>query len=95
MRNTFDRINQHARWVVALVIVATLGLGVVGPMVANTDEPNFDPSGELFDIAAQADATLQSNSTLGSDVFLVEALEGSDDVLTAGALREWKASTLR
>lgn len=91
MRNTFDRINQHARWVVALVIVATLGLGVVGPMVANTDEPNFDPSGELFDIAAQADATLQSNSTLGSDVFLVEALEGSDDVLTAGALREWKA----
>lgn len=87
----FNWINRNARWVVAAVVLVALGLGVVGPMVADTSDPDFDPSGPVFEITARADSTLVSKSTTGSDVFLVEAPDGSSDVLTADALREWKA----
>jgi hypothetical protein len=29
-------------------LLVAIGLGITGPMVANTEEPNFDPGGEIF-----------------------------------------------
>ena len=47
----FGWINRHARLVLVGVLLSVLTLGVVGPIVADTDEPNFDPAGEIFDVA--------------------------------------------
>ena len=91
MHTVFERINRNARWVVAALVVAALGLGVIGPMVADTSDPDFDPSGPVFEITERADSTLVSESTVGSSAFLVEAPDGTSDILTAAALREWKA----
>ncbi len=90
MHTLFERINRHARWVVAALVVVALGLGVVGPIVADTSDPDFDPSGPVFEVTERAESTLVSESTIGSSVFLVEAPDGTGDILTAAALREWK-----
>ncbi len=53
----FDWVNRHARLVVVVVVVAALGLGVVAPIVADTNDPSFDPTGEVFDVYARAAPT--------------------------------------
>ncbi|MEN8041814.1 MAG: hypothetical protein ABFR95_09960, partial [Actinomycetota bacterium] len=44
----YDWIGNHARAVAMAVLIIAIGLGVVGPMIANTEEPSFDPEGEIF-----------------------------------------------
>jgi hypothetical protein len=44
----YDWIGRHVRWMSAGVLFVALGLGVVGPMIANTEEPSFNPDSELF-----------------------------------------------
>lgn len=90
----FDFISRRIAVVAIVALVVTIGLGVVGPMVASTDEPSFDPAGEVYDTLAEADRTLRSSSTVESASFLVEAAEG-DNVLTAAAMREWHAASER
>ena len=68
----FGWINRHARLVLVGVLLSVLTLGVVGPIVADTDEPNFDPAGEIFDVANEASNTLRSDSTIVGSSFLVE-----------------------
>jgi hypothetical protein len=41
-------IGSHARVVAVGALLVAIGLGIIGPMVANTEEPNFDPGGEIF-----------------------------------------------
>lgn len=84
----FDWINRHARLVIVAVLLGALTLGIVGSTITNTDEPNFDPSGEIFDVAERANELLGSESTIQGASFLVEAAEGGD-VLTAASLTEW------
>ena len=84
----FDWINRHARLVIVAVLLGALTLGFVGSTLANTDEPNFDPSGEIFDVAERADGLLGSESSIRGAAFLVESADGGD-VLTAVALAEW------
>jgi predicted RND superfamily exporter protein len=91
----YDWIGSHVALVAAVTLLVVIGLGVVGPMVANTDEPQFDPDGEVFDTLAYVDATLQGESSIESAVFLVEAPNGGDNVLTADALTEWKLASDR
>ncbi len=91
---TFDWIGRNARLVVVVVLATVLGLGVAGPLVANTDDPDFDPAGEVFDVAERAESTLQSESTVDQATFLVEAGDGGD-VLTADVFREWLAASDR
>jgi hypothetical protein len=44
----YDLIGSHARVVAVGALLVAIGLGIIGPMVANTEEPNFDPGGEIF-----------------------------------------------
>ena len=90
----FGWINRHARLVVVGVLLAALTLGFVGSSIGNTDEPNVDPEGTIFEIAQRADNTLQSNSTIGGATFLIEAPDGGD-VLSAAALSEWFDASVR
>ena len=85
----FEWVNRHAALVITAVVLAALTLGVAAPIVANSDDPNFDPAGEVFDLYARAGDTLNSESTIASATFIVEAADGGD-VLTADAFREWR-----
>ncbi len=90
----FDWVNRHARIVLVAALLGALTLGVVGPMIADTDEPSFDPSGEVFDTYAAASETLKSESTIAGEAFLIESADGGD-VLTAAALSEWLEASQR
>jgi predicted RND superfamily exporter protein len=84
----YDWIGRHVRLVVGMALVLVLGLGVVGPIVADTGEPSFDPEGEIFEVAARMAVTLRGESTIESASFIVESTDGGN-VLTADALTEW------
>lgn len=88
-------IGNHAGVVVAGVLMVAMALGVVGPMVANTDEPNFDPKGELYATYEEAGITLRSTSPVSAASWLIEADPRGANVLTADSLGEWKALTDR
>jgi predicted RND superfamily exporter protein len=90
----FEWVSRHAGIVLAVALVSVLALGVAGPLVADQSEPNFDPPGEIFEVAERADASLQSDSTIRQATFLVEAADGRD-VLTAAALTEWLTASER
>jgi predicted RND superfamily exporter protein len=90
----YDWAGRHIRVLAAALVLVVIGLGVAGPLVADTDEPNFDPNGEMFEVAERADATLQSDSTISRATFITEAA-GGGDVLTADAFREWYAAEQR
>ncbi len=90
----FEWVNRHARLVAAAVVLIALTLGWSASMVANTNDANFEPSGEVFDLYARANETLDSASTIASATFIVEATDGGD-VLTGDAFREWQQATDR
>jgi len=90
----FEWVGRHAGVVVAFTLLGVLTLGIAGPLLGDQSEPSFDPKGEIFDVAARADALLQSDSTIQQATFLVESSDGGD-VLTAPALNEWLAASHR
>lgn len=89
----FEWVGRHVRSVTALALVLAIGLAVAGSFVADTDDANFDPPGEVFDTAERVDATLQSDSTIWGASFLVEAPGGN--ALSPEAIREWHAAAER
>ena len=84
----YDWISSHIRLIAGGTLVLVIALGIGGPLVADMDEPNFDPKGEVFDVAERAALTLRGESSIETASFLVEAREGGN-VLTADALGEW------
>jgi hypothetical protein len=44
----YNWIGGHVRVVAVAALFVAIGLGVFGPMVANTEEANFDPDGDAF-----------------------------------------------
>ena len=90
----FQWISTNIRTVVIATVLAALALGALAPFVADTDEPSFDPRGEVFDIMTMADETLRSATSIATATFLVEASDGGD-VLTAAAFREWHQASQR
>ena len=55
----YDWIGRHARSVTALALLLAIGLAVGGSFVANTNDADFDPPGEVFETAERVDATLE------------------------------------
>ena len=90
----YDWVGRHTAIVVAAVLLVVIGLGVAGPILADTEDADFDPGGEIFDVAERADRLLSSDSTIRSATFIVEAAD-SGDVLTASAFREWSQASDR
>ncbi len=75
------------------VLLVAIGLGVVGPMIANTEEPNFDPDGEIFTTYADVDATLTGDSTIRTANWLIESNTEGGNVLDKDTLAEWRAAS--
>jgi hypothetical protein len=75
------------------MLLVAIGLGVAGPMIANTDEPNFDPDGEIFTALEDVNATLGSESTIRTATWLVESNDQGGNVLDQPTLSEWYISS--
>ena len=84
----FDWVGTHIRLVAIGALIVAVTLGVVGTLVANTDDANFDPAGPMFDTQAEVDQTLAGTSTIATATWIVEAVDGGN-VLSQPALAEW------
>ena len=45
----FGWINRHIGVLSLVLVLAAVGFAIVGSLVADTDEPNFSPAGEIYD----------------------------------------------
>jgi predicted RND superfamily exporter protein len=87
VRPIFSWINHHIGVLsIVLVVLAVVG-GVVGSLIADTDEPNFSPSGEIYETEARAEEVFESTSSIRDAAFIVDDANGQD-VLTQAALLE-------
>ena len=90
LSRTYGWIGRHIAAVATVMLIVAVALGIVGPTIANTDEPDLEPSGGVFDTYEYVDRTLSSTSTVAGAMWLVEAADRGADVLTRDALLEWK-----
>ncbi|MGI9529190.1 MAG: MMPL family transporter [Acidimicrobiia bacterium] len=90
LHRMYKWIGNHIALVAMAALVTAVTLGIVGPMIANTDEPKFEPSGGIFETYEYVDETLQSASTVAGEMWLVESADRGGNVLTRDALLEWK-----
>jgi predicted RND superfamily exporter protein len=88
VRPLFSWINGHILLLSIVLVVVGVALGVGGTLIADTDEPNFSPSGEIYDTEARAEEVFASASPIHTATFLVDEPTGQD-VLTQAALLEF------
>jgi predicted RND superfamily exporter protein len=88
VRPIFSWIDRHLVVLSIVLVVAAVAFGIVGTLIADTDEPNFSPSGEIYDTEARADEVFASSSPIRIATFLVDEPNGQD-VLTQKALLEF------
>ncbi len=91
----FDLVSRRIGIVTIGAMLLVVALGLVGPVIADTSEPNFDPAGQVFDTMERSDVALSGESTISSASFLVEATNDGSNVLTADVMREWHAASTR
>ncbi len=53
----FGWIGRHAGIVTVTLLLGVIGLGIAGPIVANTGDADFDPNTEIFAVADRAEGT--------------------------------------
>lgn len=87
----FEWVNRHVRWITIGIVILTV---VAVPFAASRsdDDPNFDPSGEIYDTLNLADERFVNSSTLAEASFIVEAHSGGD-ALTRDVLLEFKQNS--
>jgi uncharacterized protein len=87
----FYWISAHVKWVTVAVAVLTI---VAVPLAMNRseDDPNFDPTGEIYDTSERAESKFVNSSPLEPALFLVEAKDGGD-ALTREVLLEFKENS--
>ncbi len=92
----FSWINGHIGLISMVLVVVGVAIGIVGSMIADTDEPNFSPSGEIYDTQARAEEVFTSSSSIEGATFIVDDGDGQD-VLSHDALFEYltNSETLR
>jgi predicted RND superfamily exporter protein len=88
VRSIFGWIDSHIGLLSVVLIVAAVVFGIVGTLIADTDEPNFSPSGEIYDTEARAEDVFAASSPIRIAAFLVDEPNGQD-VLTQVALLEF------
>jgi len=93
LHRMYEWIGNHIALVAVAALVTAVTLGVVGPIIANTDEPKFEPSGGVFATYEYVDETLRSASTVATETWLVESADPGANVLTRDALLEWKTQS--
>lgn len=88
----FDWVNRRIVRITAVAMVVTLGLAFVADALGSTEEPDFDPSGAIYDTAERAQDVFTSTEGFQTSVFLVEG-PNDTDVLTRDAMLEWKTNS--
>lgn len=86
----FGWVGHHARLVSVGALLIALSLGVIGTMVANTNDADFEPDGAVFDTYYEAEDALAGTSTVATATWIVEAANRGDNVLMKDALAEWR-----
>ena len=85
----FEFVNRRIGLIASVVVVLALALAIVAPSIANDEAVNFDPTGEIYDIAERVEDVFTPESAVASALFLVEHPDGAD-VLTREHLLEFK-----
>ena len=88
VRTMFAWINRHIGVLSIVLVLAAVVFGIVGSVISDTDEPNFSPSGEIYDTEARAEEVFASSSPIRDAGFLADEPNGQD-VLTQVALLEF------
>ncbi|MGI9623968.1 MAG: efflux RND transporter permease subunit [Acidimicrobiales bacterium] len=92
-----QRTKAFFEWVNTKILWITIGIAVITlisvPLAANRseDDPNFDPSGEIYDTLDLTEARFQNSSPLADAVFIVEGR--GTDALTQEVLYEVKVNS--
>ena len=73
----FEWVNGHARWVTIGIAIVTL-LAAFVATGRSEDEPNFDPTGEIYDTFDLVDERFVNASPITGVIFVVEARKGGD-----------------
>ncbi|MDH3731588.1 MAG: hypothetical protein OES13_10795, partial [Acidimicrobiia bacterium] len=87
----FGWVSAHVRWITVGIVVVTL----VAAFIAtgrSQDDPNFDPSGEIYDTLDLVDERFVNSSPIEGAFFVVEARDGRD-ALTRDVLLEFKENS--
>jgi predicted RND superfamily exporter protein len=92
VRPIFAWINGHIGVLSIVLVVTAVVFGVVGALIADTDEPNFSPSGEIYDTEQRVEDVFASSSPIRDAAFLVDDAAGQD-VLTQVALLEFLSNS--
>jgi predicted RND superfamily exporter protein len=88
----FEWVNRrYARVTVGVLLLAVLLAGVFSA-IGSDEEPQFDPSGEIYDTAERVADNFAFRGGVSQAVFLVEGPDETD-VLTRNALLEWKTNS--
>lgn len=85
----FEWVNRRIGFVAIAVVVLALALGMLGPIVANEEEANFSPTGELYTIEQRVEDVFDPETSIVAATFLVEDPD-QFDVLTQEALLTWQ-----
>lgn len=89
--NFFRAINANVKWVTLAVLVLTV-LAVPLAMNRSEEDPDFAPSGEIYDTSELVEARFQNSSPIAAAFFIVEARNGGD-ALTRDVLLEFKQNS--
>ena len=88
----FEFINRRIVLVSVIVAVLAIVMAGISDAMGSTDEPDSDPSGEIYDTADLVEDTFSFTEGFQRAVFLVEGVDGTD-VLTRDGLLEWKTNS--
>jgi predicted RND superfamily exporter protein len=88
----FGWVNRRVVPIAVVFLAATIALAGVADALGSTEEPDFDPSGAMYDIAERAQDVFTAAEGFQQSVFLVEGRD-QRDVLTRNAMLEWKANS--
>ncbi len=85
----FEFLNRRIGVIATLVVILAVALAFAGPSIANDEQVNFDPTGEIYDIRDRAEDVFDPVSSIAGATFLVEDPDGID-VLTRDDLLLFK-----
>ncbi|MGI9594617.1 MAG: efflux RND transporter permease subunit [Acidimicrobiales bacterium] len=87
----FGWVTAHTRWITVGIAVVTI-LAALVATGRSTEDPNFDPSGEIYDTLDLVSERFVNSSPIEGALFVVEATQGPD-ALTRDVLLEFKQNS--
>ncbi len=91
-RRFFEWVNRRYRWITLGVLVLALLMAGAFTAMGSDEEPEFDPSGDIYDVAERAESVFDVTTGVQGAIFLVEGPDDTD-VLTRNALLEWHTNS--